>query len=795
MDVVSNIKAALRCLIPPAGAGDASGPAAAKPHVLPPSLLSLTLRPSRAETLDVLATPAVQGPTPGSVPCRVPADPPTHLLVAVPGRLGHLQKPTALAPPGRGPPLLPSWSRSRTLLEGGELEPVGTGAGTFVSGLLSPSRLSREGDLPDKAMSPMSSAQPGVHLHALLTSSPDKNNSQVNRPPKSVTMTTTANLDADAIAQSGLVDPETRGIPQIPATGSINKELHVDAQSTSEDGLETPTEQDLLTLRRVSGIIKWSMYTIAFVELCERFSYYGSSVLYTNFIAQPLPDGSTTGAPVDPSDPDAQAGALNMGSQAAQALSLFNQFFAYIMPLVGAWIADARLGRFWTLHIAIGISTIAHVILVAASAPGVIVKADSAFAAFIIGLLTLCVGTGFFKANVSPLLAEQNEDTRMHVETLESGERVIVDPAVTNTRIFLYFYLCINLGSLAGQIGMVYVEKYVGFWLAFLIPTALFMIAPIVLAINKKHYKLSPPTGSVLGKFLHMFWYVQKQCKLFKLDWDLAKPSNVPVDSRPEWMTYDDAWVDEVRRGLMACKVFLFLPVFFLAYNQMTGNLTTQASTMQLHGTPNDVIQNLNPISIVIMIPIIDHVLYPTLRKFGIAFTPIKRMTVGFIIAALSMVASAVMQYYIYEMGSCGWHPNGDDCEAAPINVWAQSLPYILIGLAEIFTNVTSLEYAYSKAPENMKSLVMSVNLFMSAISAAIGQAFTPLSIDPLLVWNYTTVACISFVGGIAFWFCFRHLDGDEDKWNMLAKSTYKGTNEPNALDAKIADDHDAEKA
>ncbi|KAH7009978.1 POT family-domain-containing protein [Ilyonectria destructans] len=607
-------------------------------------------------------------------------------------------------------------------------------------------------------------------------------------------MTTTINLDNDAIAQSGLVDPETHGIPQIPAHGSMNKEMHLDSQSVSgDDHDDTPTEEDLRTLRRVSGVIKWSMYTIAFVELCERFSYYGSSVLYTNFIAQPLPEGSTTGAPVDPSAADAQAGALNMGAQAAQALSLFNQFFAYLMPLVGAWVADARLGRFWTIHIAIGISTIAHVVLVAASAPGVIVKPDSAFAAFIIGLLTLCVGTGFFKANVSPLLAEQNEDVRMRVE-VQNGERVIVDPAVTNTRIFLYFYLCINVGSLAGQIGMVYVEKYVGFWLAFLIPTAMFLIAPIVLAINKKNYKLSPPTGSVLSKFMHMFVFVQKRCKPFKLNWDLAKPSNVPVGERPDWMTYDDAWVDEVRRGLKACKVFLFLPVFFLAYNQMTGNLTTQASTMQLHGTPNDVIQNLNPISIVIMIPIIDHVLYPGLRKLGIAFTPIKRMTTGFIIAALSMVASAVMQYYIYKMGPCGWHANDPDCAAAPINVWAQSLPYILIGLAEIFTNVTSYEYAYSKAPENMKSLVMSVNLFMSAVSAAIGQAFVPLSSDPLLVWNYTVVACISLVGGVAFWFCFKNLDSEEDKWNMLKKSTYKGTNQPNALENKIAD-NDAERA
>lgn len=453
-----------------------------------------------------------------------------------------------------------------------------------------------------------------------------------------------------------------------------------------------------------------------------------------------------------------------------------------------AWIADARMGRFWTLHLAIGISTIAHVILVAASAPDVIVKKDSAFAAFIIGLICLCVGTGFFKANVSPLLADQNEDRRMRVETLPSGERVIVDPAVTNTRIFLYFYFAINIGSLTGQIGMVYVEKYVGFWLAFLIPTGMFLTAPFVLWSQKKNYRLQPPTGSLLQKFLQMFFYARKRSKgFFTIDWDTVRPSRIAMDARPKWMTYDDAWVDEVRRGLMACKVFLFLPVFFLSYNQMTGNLTIQAGTMELHGVPNDIIQNLNPISIVIMIPLIDHLLYPGLRRLGIAFTPIKRMTTGFFIAALSMVASAVMQHYIYKKSPCGDHANGtiivdgeeELCPPAPINVWAQCLPYILIGFAEIFANVTSYEYAYSKAPENMKSLVMSVNLFMSAISAAIGEAFTPLSDDPLLVWNYTTVACISFVGGALFWFCFRHLDSDEDKWNMLKKSEFIGQNQP----------------
>lgn len=74
-----------------------------------------------------------------------------------------------------------------------------------------------------------------------------------------------------------------------------------------------------------------------------------------------------------------------------------------------------------------------------------------------------------------------------------------------------------------------------------------------------------------------------------------------------------------------------------------------------------------------------------------------------------------------------------------------------------------------------MKSLVMAVNLFMSAVSSAIGQGLTALSTDPLLVWNYGVVAVIAFVGGALFWFCFHKLDADEDAWNSIAKTAYRG--------------------
>jgi POT family proton-dependent oligopeptide transporter len=43
------------------------------------------------------------------------------------------------------------------------------------------------------------------------------------------------------------------------------------------NGEQYPTKEELLTLRRTHGHVPFVLYTIAFVELCERFAYYGTT--------------------------------------------------------------------------------------------------------------------------------------------------------------------------------------------------------------------------------------------------------------------------------------------------------------------------------------------------------------------------------------------------------------------------------------------------------------------------------------------------------------------------------------
>jgi POT family proton-dependent oligopeptide transporter len=70
---------------------------------------------------------------------------------------------------------------------------------------------------------------------------------------------------------------------------------------------------------------------------------------------------------------------------------------------------------------------------------------------------------------------------------------------------------------------------------------------------------------------------------------------------------------------------------------------------MVTDGVPNDVINNLDPLCLLIFIPICDLLVYPGLRKIGINFTPIKKITVGFLTGSAAMIWAAVVQHYIYK--------------------------------------------------------------------------------------------------------------------------------------------------
>ncbi|KAJ6518220.1 peptide transporter PTR2A [Mycena vitilis] len=546
------------------------------------------------------------------------------------------------------------------------------------------------------------------------------------------------------------------------------------------DGLVCPTDEEREILRRVGDVIPWNAYLIAIVELAERFSYYGAGVVFTNFIQYPLPVGSHTGAGLR----DGQSGALGKGQHASTGITTSYQFWCNVTPFLGAYIADVYLGRFNTICIAVFIALLGHIILIVAAVPGIIEHPDTSLLTFLVALIVMGLGTGLFKANISPLVAEQYKRTKPFVITTVDGEQVIVDPALTISRIYMYFYLMINLGSLLGQVLMTYSEKYVGFWLAFTLPTVAFLLCPIILIMGRNRYVRSPPTGSVLATFAHLLRFASKGRwsanplrtwrNLTASDfWDAARPSHVPPAARPPWMTFDDAWVDEVRRGLRACAVFAWFPIYWLTANQLNNNLTSQAATLTTNGMPNDLLSNIDPLVLVLCIPLCDFFLYPALQRRGIRFTSLKRITAGFLIGASAMVWAAVLQYNIYQTSPCGYAAatctDADhNPRVSPLSVWSQAPAYVLIALSEILASITGFEYAFTKAPANMRSLVMALFMGTGAISAVLSEAWLWLAADPLLVWNYAVMGALAGGGGCIFWFAVRRLDAQEEQLNEL---------------------------
>ncbi len=119
----------------------------------------------------------------------------------------------------------------------------------------------------------------------------------------------------------------------------------------------------------------------------------------------------------------------------------------YIIPLFGAYVADTRWGRYKTICVSVAITLLGHILLIVSAIPPVIVNSKGSTACFIIALIIMGVGTGGFKSNISPLVAEQYRRSKMFVETTSNGERVIVDPMLTISRIYMVSRLSSLLGG------------------------------------------------------------------------------------------------------------------------------------------------------------------------------------------------------------------------------------------------------------------------------------------------------------------------------------------------------------
>ncbi len=276
-----------------------------------------------------------------------------------------------------------------------------------------------------------------------------------------------------------------------------------------------------------------------------------------------------------------------------------------------------------------------------------------------IGLGLFALGAGGIKPCVSAHVGDQFGSENQHLLS----------------RAFGWFYFAINSGSaIAMALTSVLLVKYGASW-AFGVPAVLMMIATIVFWLGRHKFAHIPPAG---GSF-------------FKENFN--------------------------REGLgilaRLAGIYVFIAVFWSLYDQHGGEWVLQAARMDrevmLLGTiqPGQV-QVLNGVFILVLIPLCSYWLYPAISRIYL-LTPLRKISLGFAATA----SAFLLVSWIESRLNAG----------QVVHVAWQAPAFLLLSLGEVMVSVTSLEFAYTQAPQKMKSAVMC--LYLLAISA--GNLFTSL--------------------------------------------------------------------
>lgn len=188
---------------------------------------------------------------------------------------------------------------------------------------------------------------------------------------------------------------------------------------------------------------------------------------------------------------------------------------------------------------------------------------------------------------------------------------------------------------------------------------------------------------------------------------------------------------------------------------------TNQGAAMVTNGAPNDLLNNINPLTIIIATPLLGYVVYPFLRRYNINPGRITRITIGFCFGMLSNFSGALIQWRIYKTSPCGYSASTCD-QVSPISIWWQVTTQACAALSECFCNVTAYEMAYARSPPSMRGLIVASFLFMNALSSALGEILIPITKDPYLIWLWGAPVVALVLQTFVFIWRFRSINKDQ---------------------------------
>ena len=239
-------------------------------------------------------------------------------------------------------------------------------------------------------------------------------------------------------------------------------------------------------------------------------------------------------------------------------------------------------------------------------------------------------------------------------------------------KVFSWFYLSINLGAFISTMLTPVLLQYYGPSIAFGLPGILMLIATILFWMGRNVFIHIPPGGM---KFLKEVFSKEGIYALMKLT-----------------------------------PIYIFVAIFWALFDQTGSTWVIQAESLDrnwlgINWLPSQ-IQAINPIMILLLAPLFSYVIYPKVNKY-FRLTPLVKISAGLFLAVPSFIIIGYLQHQI-------------DLGLTPSISW-QVIAYAILTAAEVLVSITCLEFSYTQAPNNIKSLVM--GFFM--LSVSLGNIFT----------------------------------------------------------------------
>ncbi|KAG1371497.1 protein NRT1/ PTR FAMILY 5.1 [Cocos nucifera] len=404
----------------------------------------------------------------------------------------------------------------------------------------------------------------------------------------------------------------------------------------------------------------------------------------------------------------------------------------WITPILGAYIADAYVGRFWTFTISSLIYLSGMVLLTMAVSlkslrptctNGVCNKAaPSQIAFFYASLYVIAIGAGGTKPNISTFGADQFDDFDPHERKLKVS-------------FFNWWMFTSFMGALVATLGLVYIQENVGWGVGYGIPTAGLMVSLLLFYIGTPNYRHKVrKTESPMKEIIKVCSAAFSNRRLELPDdpaalYELEPQHYMITGKRRVHHTSAFRFLDKAalsKQGTKPCtvtqveeaKLVFGMSVIWLATlipsligGQVGTFFVKQGTTLQRslgHGfhIPAASLGSFITISMLVSVPIYDRFFVPFMqRRTGNprGITLLQRLGIGFGFQVVAIIVATLVE--LKRMHAIKSHGTDGPKDIVPMSIFWLLPQYILLGIGDVFNAIGLLEFFYDQSPEDIQSL------------------------------------------------------------------------------------------